>query len=200
MSKARDLADAGNFDFPASDGTAGQVLETDGSGNLSFVDAGGGKVLQVVDTYYTGTTSQAISGNTQTTINAFSASITPSSTSSKILVIARWNGESSFLYSHDALFGLTRDTTFVGDAPAAGDRMNSIQPYAAYYDSNAASTIDSVHFHYLDSPATTSSVTYKLNFIISDACTLYTNRSVEDSNTITRERLTSGITLMEIAG
>ncbi len=36
------------FKLPNADGSAGQVLKTDGSGNLSFGADTGGKILQVV--------------------------------------------------------------------------------------------------------------------------------------------------------
>lgn len=36
---------ANNFTFPSSDGTADQFLQTDGSGNLSFVDFPTGKAI-----------------------------------------------------------------------------------------------------------------------------------------------------------
>ena len=38
------------LNYPTADGTDGQVLTTDGSGNIAFEDAGGGAVLQVVST------------------------------------------------------------------------------------------------------------------------------------------------------
>ena len=36
--------------LPQSDGSANEFLKTDGSGNLSFAEAGGGKLLQVQQT------------------------------------------------------------------------------------------------------------------------------------------------------
>ena len=42
------------FKLPSSDGSANQVLKTDGSGNLSFASDQGGKILQVVQSTYTG--------------------------------------------------------------------------------------------------------------------------------------------------
>ena len=45
-----DLASVGGLNYPATDGTAGQVLATDGSGTLSFTDASGGISNVVEDT------------------------------------------------------------------------------------------------------------------------------------------------------
>ena len=80
--------------FPNADGSADQALVTNGSGTLSFADAGGGKILQVVfaqktDSFTTSSSSfQAI---------GLSASITPSATSSKVLIIvsAPYSGENA---------------------------------------------------------------------------------------------------------
>jgi hypothetical protein len=47
--------------YPTSDGTADQVLKTDGSGNLSFTDVSGGTSWQ--STIVTGTTLTAVAGN-----------------------------------------------------------------------------------------------------------------------------------------
>jgi hypothetical protein len=47
--------------FPTSDGSANQVLKTDGSGNLSFTDQAGGTNWQ--SSIVTGTTLSAVSGN-----------------------------------------------------------------------------------------------------------------------------------------
>lgn len=83
-------------------------------------------------------------------VNGTSISITPSSTSSKILIM--WNcGGMSNSANNDIRFKVFRGSTEVRD----------IQRYGY---SNASSGWESVPIaiQYLDSPATTSSVTYKL--------------------------------------
>lgn len=69
--------------FPPTAPSADKALITDGSGNLSFGDAGGGKVLQVVETRRT---SQLAFTSTSYTGGGIALSITPSSSSSKILL------------------------------------------------------------------------------------------------------------------
>jgi len=67
--------------FPTSDGTADQVLKTDGSGNLSFTDVSGGTSWQ--SSIVTGTTLSAVAGNgywINTTSNACTITL-PSSAS-----------------------------------------------------------------------------------------------------------------------
>ena len=60
-------------------------------GDNTFAEAGGGKVLQVVSTLKTDTTVISFTG-TYTDISGLSVNITPSATSSKILVITHVNG------------------------------------------------------------------------------------------------------------
>jgi len=56
------LASDVTFTLPSADGTADQVLKTDGSGNLSFADASGGGI-QWQSSIVTGTTLSAVAGN-----------------------------------------------------------------------------------------------------------------------------------------
>ena len=83
---------AQEFTLPTADGTSGQFIKTNGSGVLSFADAGGGgKVLQVIHVTDTGvgdTTTSSTYVNTSTT-----GSITCSATTSKVFVII--NGSST---------------------------------------------------------------------------------------------------------
>ncbi len=82
-----------NLTFPASDGSADQFLKTDGSGNLSFAAAGGGKIVQIVNvtdsTTATGTTlvppDNTIPQNTEGT-EFMTLAITPTNASNKLLI------------------------------------------------------------------------------------------------------------------
>ena len=67
-----------SFKFPGADGTAGQVLKTDASGNLGWATDQGGKILQVVES--TSSTTVTTSGGTEADL--LTLSITPSSSSS----------------------------------------------------------------------------------------------------------------------
>jgi len=71
--------------FPNNDGNSSQFLQTDGSGVLTWADAGGGKIGQVVSTTKTDTWSSSGTGNYQA-VTGLSVAITPSATSSKIYV------------------------------------------------------------------------------------------------------------------
>ena len=90
------------YKFPTADGNADQVLQTDGNGQLSFASVSGGgggggsggKVLQAVNVFYTGsfetnsTTYVVVANEGIDGAGPFQAKITPSSTSSKLFILA----------------------------------------------------------------------------------------------------------------
>jgi hypothetical protein len=162
----------------------------------------GGKVLQVVSTLYTTATSQSISQNTITNVTGVNVSITPSSTSNKILIYCRFFGEFSG-DPQDAMFGLKRDSVEIGGAVSAGDRTYGISiPVDSATSTDNASTPDTVYFHHLDSPSLTSSLTYYLTaYAKTSGRTLYINRTVNDSSgsPYFYERGSCEITAMEIS-
>lgn len=75
------------FKLPNADGTSGQVLKTDGSGNLSFGADTGGKILQVVSTTKTDTFSESVATGSLSA-DVITVNITPSNASNKILLTA----------------------------------------------------------------------------------------------------------------
>jgi hypothetical protein len=98
------------IEFPNADGSASQVLQTNGSGVLSF--AGGGKVLQVV-TATDLTERTTTSSSYVTSSNTLSVTITPSSASNKILIIVTSNTTSEGDYGYFTIF---RGATNLGDS------------------------------------------------------------------------------------
>ena len=160
-----------------------------------------GQTLQVVQTLYTTPTSQVISIGTPAQIVGVAVSITPKATTSKILIFARWNGEHASGHLADFGFGIARNGTIINNAPLGGSRT-SIPNFAAMgYWNDAGSTPDTMTMFTYDSPASTSSVTYALYGISSYSTpTIYTNRTVADSDAANYERMTCEIIAMEIAG
>ena len=153
-----------------------------------------GKILQVL---------QSVKTDTFTTTNTafqipsgLSVAITPSSTSSKILVMVT----TQFAVDADNGHGyaiLQRDGTVILQGDAAGSRPRT---YVAQnnFGSNAPPNYQLVA---LDSPSTTSAVTYSLGVRSSNATTVYLNRSVRDNNgTGFDGRSASTIIVMEVAG
>ena len=118
--------------------------------------AGGGKVLQVVST--TITTEKQITSTSYTDTN-LTLSITPSSATSKILVlVAQQHYITNLAASQGAEGQLVRDSTPVFVMAGANDwEMTFMEVMSAGRVQRASY----INFNYLDSPATTSSVTYK---------------------------------------
>lgn len=151
----------------------------------------GGKVLQVVQTAKTDTFTT--NSTSFIDLTGLSASITPSSTSNKILVLCDivWS-----ITGAQAFIKLLRNSTdiYVGDS--SGSRL---QAKASLYLPDANVTGSRV-INYLDSPSTTSSTTYKIQVKSESAVnTLAINRSQSNNDISNRVLGTSSITLMEIS-
>jgi hypothetical protein len=118
-----------------------------------------GSVLQVVQTTINGTSTTITTNATWTDITGFTASITPTSSSSKILVMvsAQWELFKSGAEVTGA-FKILRGSTdiFIESANSQGFEA-AVNGGRTYMDGRWNGT-------YLDSPATTSSTTYKLQF------------------------------------
>ena len=150
------------------------------------------RVLQVVSTTKTDTFTTT-SVQTFTDITGLSATITPSATSSKIFVIANIWGSNDVAVAN-SLIRLMRDSTpiFVGDA--AGSRAQAQTFYAQSNFLQASHMLST-----LDSPATTSAITYKVQLTNDNASTAYVNRTKNDTNSWLYARSASSITVMEIS-
>ena len=136
--------------LPVDDGSADQYLKTNGSGVLSWAAAGGGKVLQVTRA----TTENQYNPGANATwgvIAAPQASITPAATSSKIFVIVNaWA-----LVNNPSNFGQRIQRSISGGADTDLEGFWSESGVANWVPMNCATII-------LDSPNTTSAVTYKI--------------------------------------
>jgi hypothetical protein len=165
----------------------------DGTNGLTFNDsstqASAGKILQVVQVVKTDTFSTTSSSLVDVT--GMSASITPKSSSNKILVMVNLvAGQGT--NGNNVSLQLQRDGTAIYLGNASGSRFQGFQ--GGNMNSDFTLPITPV---FLDSPATTSSVTYKIQARTSLA--LYVNRTGADEDSINRGRTASSITLMEVA-
>lgn len=173
-------------------GTTGQVL-TVASGVPAWATPapGGGKVLQVVSTAKTDTFST--SSTSFVDVTGLSVSITPSSTSSKILVIAQIMS-SGTLNVNNAALKLVRGSTDISIGDAAGNRRR----VSAYSSTESAFVALSSTISFLDSPSTTSSTTYKIQQTCLTSGNAYVNRTSNDTDQTDFCRGASTITVMEI--
>jgi len=149
--------------------------------SVSSSDMPAGSVLQVVSVTY----STAVqTGSDSFTDTGLSASITPSSASSKILVIVGQPLSISVDTTsyRDIAFNIVRGSTEI----IKGYGWIKSPSSSSHKRISAANCLN-----YLDSPSTTSSTTYKTQFKVNaGSCDVYANQDGGSST----------ITLMEIAG
>ena len=183
------------------DVASGSTLDvTNATGTLPSAQLPAGSVLQVVSTTKTDTFSVSAASGSYNVVTGLNATITPTSTNSKVLVIFHAHGAVSSNSQGQAQFRIMRDATPVGVATSVGNR--GALSAGTFTEAGASYMIASISASYLDSPNTTSSITYSAQFYNSSSSTqtLYVNRSFLDSDTVNYSRTTSGITLMEVAG
>ena len=164
---------------------------------------GFGKLLQIVNTHVTATSSVSMNGNEFTNISVLNTSITPSSSSSKILVSMYMMGEGTDNDSN-YLIRIEREIsgsgTRLGGVDAGSNRLGCFQALTEGHDSgNTGTTTTYMQFsNYLDSPNTTSACTYKCYIRNSNNSTWYVNRTKDDPDTAGGERGHTYCTLMEV--
>jgi hypothetical protein len=157
--------------------------------------AGGGKVGQILQAYLITTVSIAVI-NTWADIAGLSVDITPAATSSKILVTGYIYGGMAGSGS-TMTFRLMRDSTVIGMPADVGTRPVG---YGGHQN-RAGRTLNCDKVDFIDSPATTSATTYKIqsNIEYSGSTTNYINRTGDDANVIGYDpRVCSAITVTEI--
>lgn len=165
-------------------------------GNVTPAKLTSGAIVQVVQ----GTLTSAFStGSAGLQPTGLTASITPTSASSKILVICNFTlGAASFSGSrtgHARVYrnGSSATASPIGDA--SGSRTRTSAP--GFTDNGTGEKVIS----WLDSPATTSSTEYRLFAGMTTAFgALFINSIYNDDDSINAFRWVSTITLMEVLG
>jgi len=170
------------LDAPAVAGTTTLTLPTTSGTIVTTNTMPTGSVLQVVQTNYSTPTSTTSGSFTD---SGLSASITPSSATNKILVLVNQQIRSNKSGANDTGYGFR----LVRDSTAIFSRDDSST--ASYYlgTSNADLRFAN-NITYLDSPATTSAITYKTQINSFNTSTVAAQNS----------SIPSTITLMEIKG
>jgi hypothetical protein len=155
------------------------IAATQLTGTIAAARLPAGSVLQVVNATYAVETQN----NTSTFADTgLSASITPTSSSSKILI----------LISHGSNFkNASNASNSLGMQLVRGSTNIASFGRSLLYTGSAIANYGSISYCYLDSPATTSSTTYKTQFKNEDSNTSGVAVQVGSS--------TSTITLLEIA-
>lgn len=155
-------------------------------------------ILQVVtatkaDTFTTTSTSY-------TTVTDLSVSITPSSASNKVLVIASVSAHLPATTTTVGFLSLFRGATNLAAATSPGSRTpafaSQLQPDGTFQGRNIYVYSPNI----LDSPATTSATTYTVQVKASSGGTVYINRGASDTDDANHTRGFSTLTAMEVAG
>jgi hypothetical protein len=145
-------------------------------------------LTQTITTTKTDTFSATTS--TYTDITGLSVTITPTSSSNRILIIAMVNVSST--NNESVTLQLVRNSTAIclGDAASNRPRATSATPFIS-------NSLNGQPIIFVDSPATTSATTYKLQGRVS-AGSFNINRSNADTDNSAHPRTASTITVMEI--
>ena len=138
-----------------------------------------GSILQVVQTTISGTTTTLSTNQTWTDVTSFTASITPTASSSKILVMisAQWELSKSGAEVTGA-FKILRGSTDIFIESANSQGFEAAANGGRTYMDGRWNGI------YLDSPATTSSTTYKLQFRLQNSGTFTVNSQGTQTGTV----------------
>jgi hypothetical protein len=136
-------------------------------------------------------------------ITGLSVSITPTATTSKILLMAHVNVgvtyPSSVSQAAHLRFAGGNSGTYIGDAGGASQERSamSLTSGASFIPADATIPMTMI---YLDSPATTSPIAYKvqIRFAGASVSTVRVNYSKNDSNNVVNPRTACSITAIEI--
>jgi hypothetical protein len=169
--------------------TGGSRVGEIGAGYGGFT----GNIIQVVSTTKTDTTTFS---TTFGDIAGLSVSITPRYSTSRIIIMAHISfGKSADIFQ---FFKLLRDSTDICIADTAGSRIRTATaPMLTASTPSHALMQSTVPIMFLDSPSTTSSITYKIQGRV-DAGVGYINRSGADGDSTAYGRSTSTIMAMEV--
>ena len=171
-SPAHSTSSSYTLTFPGTDPSADKFLKTDGSGNLSFADAGGGgKILQVLQGSHTSQASMSSTSFVDVSSNT-NVSLTCASTSSKVFIIANFH-ELYLSGSH----GMKIRVTAGGSQIMRADNLLIV--------GNSGEKVISQPLIFLYSPNSTSAIEYKMQFASSSGSEVRVNQHSTTAATLT---------------
>lgn len=200
MSNARNLARLlPNTSGQLPDANLAAIAAGKVSGQLADANMSSGSVLQVVQGIKSDVSTISNSGPSGwSNIPGLSASITPSSQTSKILVMVALQGGPTAANYYMSAFRTLRNGSAIGVGnPTSGYESATVINQRVPSDVNAAVNVS---YQLLDSPATTSSVTYQVQIAGEGGTSFRINTSGSDNNSQSYSwRGSSTITLIEVA-
>jgi hypothetical protein len=175
--------------------TSGTVL-TSASQSIPKAALPTGSVLQVVST--TKTDTFTTTSTTDVAITGLSATITPTSATSKILVLVNIGASGTTTSDFGIFFSLYRSASVI--TGAVGDAAGSRKVCSSASRNSSNARFQSSSIMYYDSPTSTSSLTYACYVSMeSGGSTACINRGANDVDNAAWPRTISSITVMEIA-
>jgi len=181
-------------------GQSGDTITIPSGG--TFVNSGtatgfaGGKVLHIEQVVKTDTTSTTVLNSAVADITGMTVTMPASVATSRYLVF--WDLNLGLTGNHTFSLVLTRVVGGVETNPYVGDTAGSRNRVSSAQITPHAEGIVGSAIQYLDSPATTSAVTYKIKWGLNYAGTGYLNRGHSDADATNQVRTASSITVMEI--
>tara|TARA_R100001224_G_scaffold112162_2_gene93971 strand:+ start:469 stop:1095 length:627 start_codon:yes stop_codon:yes gene_type:complete len=204
--KTNQLAHTANgasvYTLPQTDGSAGQVLTTNGSGVLSWANDSAGKILQVQQTHYSDLLSNSTASGGEWAPSQLNCSITPSATSSDVLITAKI-AVGCEINTRRVFMKVYRDSTEIAKGDAAGNVSGSYSRAASVVDIRASDVVADIVFSFLDTGiSTTSATTYSFRFFHSQTASmnLYINRAHTITDRFQDAFISSNVILQEVAG
>ena len=176
-------------------GASADALTLSSDGKVAFPN-NTGNILQVVQAVKTDTfTSNSTS---YTDVTGISVSITPSSSSNKVLVTASFN---CAVDNDDrwSIYQLVRDSTPICIGDTAGSRSVGSVGHVQESSTGVGNGVFNLVIKFLDSPNKTSATTYKIQGKVQSGATFVINRSDNDTNADYGLRTASSITVEEVA-
>ena len=181
-----DLADA---DLMLVDDGAGGTLRKSAASRIKTYIGGTGKIAQVVQTVKTDVFTTTSS--TLVDVTGLSRAITPSASDSRILVMVEITGAAT----DNGVVQLQRGTTIIGAGAAEGNRTRS---FGGSMHPASAPALNHYSISFIDSPNTTSAVTYKIVAGAVGGGTTILGKNTSDNNDAQHTRVPQVITCMEI--
>ena len=184
-------------------GTSGDFLKTQGTGANPVWDSAGGGLVQTISTTINTPSSYSLD-NSFTDITGFNATITPTSSSNKVLVTCSINY--GVTTGYPPVFRLYRtisggSPTLIGAGTAAGNRQAANT--APQQQGGSADANRGMHttINFLDTPNTTSQTVYKINGGVLQAAgvlQINTSGTSYDADQVYIARTSSTITVQEV--
>jgi len=193
-STERDAAFGGTGEKTLAEGQMAYLEDTnatqyyDGS---SWAAVSRGKILQLLSTTKTDTFSTT--STSYVDVTGLSVSITPTATNSNILVISdiSLNPDNNY----ECFYQLVRDSTPIGGGTAVSLRPSG---FGSFFTRDLYGTVKSSGT-FLDSPASTSALTYKVQLAVRSGGTTRVNTTATDVDAVYNARTSSTITVMEVS-